>query len=621
MTISSIIVRFPFPLSPIKWSEITVTFEMKIIDVIKICLQKQGRPEINPHEYSIVINPLSFALLPFLSIGDYKNAFFSIDDCAFSLVPKMLFSFRINILTLQIASYADKNQTIEALIYQIRIASSLLCKQQIQTQTKVNAAISGDVLPETTQSTPNNDTSPNFMNKFLKNLNFTPKLKLKLKTPDVEPPNPYHSLVPKEELDPNPKCNSPIDLDYINNLSELNVYFNGQEYPLNTSLNDLIIQNHYQTVILNVKREKKATVGNWSTNDVVPLFKGTLQDALRRNKDNSPLPFFVSKLFELIESHKNVVGIYRKSGDQGIINQIASKIDTTLDTNELSNFLLEQNPHELVGVFKLYIRQLSEPVVPDYLSSIFRSIVEDGNDITITPTKSDMDQLSNLVPNYSPQEPKTRGSSNHSHISNLLPSPEVSQSKKTVTPLIQLYSLLRCLPKANFLFLRALCQHLEIIESASATNQMNYKNLAICISTSIIRVSQGLSSIKETQDSQTVCQMIFENWKSLFDGPSPIETVRVSPPSTADLLLPEPCKAIKLNIMPNISGLSSRTYFRPDHKIIEMQSTNSVAAQVSRKLKDIEDQIIEETQHASTITAPQQGQAKLRFLIRQLDSL
>ena len=45
---------------------------------------------------------------------------------------------------------------------------------------------------------------------------------------------------------------------------------------------------------------------------------------------------------------------------------------------------------------------------------------------------------------------------------------------------------------------------------------MNAKNLAICIGTNILRASNQATVVQDTQTSQTLIQIIFENWRFLF---------------------------------------------------------------------------------------------------------
>ena len=212
--------------------------------------------------------------------------------------------------------------------------------------------------------------------------------------------------------------------------------------------------------------------------EILPLhggsvFKGNVVDALEREGYANKVPFFFTKLLELIEQKKETVGIYRKSGEHDVIDSIVSKLETMSDKTEISNYLEGQNVHELACVVKQYLRSINEPIFPSYFISDLQNIVKQNKIETIKLIKN----------------------------------------------------LVNSLPTAHINLLQSLSEHLNKIVEATKLNQMTLKSLAICIAPNFIRVnSQGEQLIKMTEIIQTISQLIFENWRFVFlDEPCILE--------------------------------------------------------------------------------------------------
>ena len=196
----------------------------------------------------------------------------------------------------------------------------------------------------------------------------------------------------------------------------------------------------------------------------ITIFKGNINDALALDNYTTEIPFFLVKILSLIEQNKDTVGIYRLSGDYTMIDQIVKRIETAKTKTELYSFLENQKVHELTGTIKLYLRQLKDPLISSFLEQEFRNLLSMNNE----------------------------------------------------TQKLQILKILiSSLPLPNYKLLFYFCRHLEkIIESS--VNQMNAKNLAICLGPCIFRVPPGDAAIKETENSQIISGMIFENWRYLF---------------------------------------------------------------------------------------------------------
>ncbi|OHT02889.1 hypothetical protein TRFO_06943 [Tritrichomonas foetus] len=253
-----------------------------------------------------------------------------------------------------------------------------------------------------------------------------------------------------------------LNISYTSDLSAKAVILGSKDYVSDTSqqMGSINMKMKNLPIQISFKREIPRSVFTSSST----IFKGTINDALSRDKFKDSIPFFISKIFEIVLNFKDTVGIYRLSGEFTTMEQIASKINETNDQEVLSNYLSQQKVHDLACVIKLYLRQLKEPLIPTFLDKEFRDILK---------IQDDAEKIHTL--------------------------------KKFV----------RYLPASHYNLLFALCKHLEEI-AASPSNQMGIKNLAICFGPCILKVSQGASAIAETQSSQNVSQLILENWKYIF---------------------------------------------------------------------------------------------------------
>lgn len=482
MASSSIHVQFPFPLSQNNSATIGITSQTKIFEIIKGCLLMQSRPELNPRDYYLVVHPQDEILLPFLSVNEYKKSLSMNSQVSFFLIPKMCFTVRLNIISVQVTTICDGNQKISNLMTQIR-----------------NASQTAKLL-----------SSLSFGNKSLSIVNST----------------------------------------YISEPSSLVAFIKGQEVNIATLMNQILRNNHYKTPVISIKRQ--STVVNLPNNQVLPVFKSTISVALARNK-NAKIPYFLAKIFELVEKMRDTVGIYRKSGETTVIDSISKTIDTTADEQQLSAFLEKQAPHDLACTVKLYLRQLSEAIIPSYLVNDFYSVLSIQTDNS-APNSNEPANFSyndnSKVLSVDDEMMKFKNVKFHTlPAQSTSPNDNVSLDSQNDKVLSCLRSLLRALPTPNYNLFQALCEHLEKIVDASNVNQMNYKNLSICIGTNIIRVSQGLDAVKETANAQSICQLILENWRKLFVSASyinKIPTYRVTketialPYDNQQLLLLEP---------------------------------------------------------------------------------
>ncbi|KAH0800614.1 RhoGAP domain containing protein [Histomonas meleagridis] len=194
------------------------------------------------------------------------------------------------------------------------------------------------------------------------------------------------------------------------------------------------------------------------------IFEGNISTALEIDNNQYEVPFFFTKLLELINEKRDQVGIYRRSSTGEVVSSIVSKIESIRDHDELTEFLKTQQAHDLASIVKYYLRHITEPLFPSYLSSAFKTALR--------------------------------------------------QNK--VETLMILKVLIHSLPTAHYNLLKALSEHLNYV-SMSPLNQMPLKNLAICIGPTFIRTKvHGAVILAETTAIQTIAQLIFENWRHIF---------------------------------------------------------------------------------------------------------
>ena len=88
-----------------------------------------------------------------------------------------------------------------------------------------------------------------------------------------------------------------------------------------------------------------------------PVFGTALIDLPRRNQSN--VPDFVKKCIECIENHHVKTNIYGKAGQHSKIQSLKSEVGK----GNLDALSKVSDIHTLTGVFKLFFRELPEPVI------------------------------------------------------------------------------------------------------------------------------------------------------------------------------------------------------------------------------------------------------------------
>eukprot|EP00835_Amoeboradix_gromovi_P005436 NODE_509_length_7455_cov_0.403208.p1 type:complete len:695 gc:universal NODE_509_length_7455_cov_0.403208:2836-4920(+) len=95
-----------------------------------------------------------------------------------------------------------------------------------------------------------------------------------------------------------------------------------------------------------------------------PVVFGVPLDQLTFKKQRK-IPLIVEKCFQIVEDRgKDVVGIYRLSGNSDEIKKIRQLIEDNPDTFPESSNPLLSDVNNITGLFKLFLRQLPNPLIP-----------------------------------------------------------------------------------------------------------------------------------------------------------------------------------------------------------------------------------------------------------------
>lgn len=108
---------------------------------------------------------------------------------------------------------------------------------------------------------------------------------------------------------------------------------------------------------------RKTTSRLKQTTDL-PIFNQSIQNALARTSPTAIIPYFLEEIFKIIDSHADVEGLFRKSGQQTHVEEMANYIDSNYNINEVLTYLDQQPIHDITGVLKLYLKNLTNPVIP-----------------------------------------------------------------------------------------------------------------------------------------------------------------------------------------------------------------------------------------------------------------
>lgn len=186
---------------------------------------------------------------------------------------------------------------------------------------------------------------------------------------------------------------------------------------------------------------------------------------------NGKIPFIISDLINEMKRRKveNIQGIFRLNGSDVRCKELIENFNN----GQVTDFTKYNDINTLSTVLKRYFRKMSEngPLIP---FSLYKNIIKIMDD-----PSSNQEQQINLI------KPLLRS--------------EMSECRLKI--------------------LKYLCQFLTFIAENEDKNQMNIKNLAICIAPNIIvSETQSDGAMKESGIVNNAFALILENYESFLDG-------------------------------------------------------------------------------------------------------
>ncbi|NWU94330.1 GMIP protein, partial [Upupa epops] len=222
-----------------------------------------------------------------------------------------------------------------------------------------------------------------------------------------------------------------------------------------------------------------------------PLFGVDLAQLPRHCPEE--VPFVVLKCTSEIESRALAVqGIYRISGSKARVEKLCQALENGGSLVELS----EHSPHDITGVLKHFLKELSEPVL-------------------VAPLYDDLIALARDLQ----RDPRGEGGSS--------PSPD---------PVRTMRDLLSKLPPSNYNTLRHLISHLFRVAEKFEENKMSPNNLGIVFGPTLLRPGLGtdvsMSCLVDSGYQAQVVEFLIQNYERVFgvdELPSSSSLSRESP--------------------------------------------------------------------------------------------
>jgi len=193
------------------------------------------------------------------------------------------------------------------------------------------------------------------------------------------------------------------------------------------------------------------------------IFGVPLKTLLERDTNQGlPIPKISKELMDyLVEKAISQEGIFRIPGVANTIDEYKYR----MDKGEVVNIREENDCHTIAGLFKLFIRNLPEPLLTFALYNDFLAL-QDVND-----------------------------------------------SKEKLNQVILLISKL---PQENYILLKELLQFLKLISSNSSQNKMTDSNLAIVFGPNLLSTSNDLLDVMRSVQTPKVLQYMIENVDDIF---------------------------------------------------------------------------------------------------------
>lgn len=211
------------------------------------------------------------------------------------------------------------------------------------------------------------------------------------------------------------------------------------------------------------------------------------------------IPAIVAKCVAEIDSRgRKIRGLYRVSGVKSKVEKLCQSFETGAGLVDLSDV----HPNVIANVLKLYFRQLPEPLLTHRLYPEFIRVAKEFP----ASTSNRMDDQS------------VNTGSTESNLS-LLTNVELQE-------IHQLVAVVSKLPKVHYLTLSFLMHHLKKVADKSSENNMPSSNLGIVFGPTLLRTSEGtssLSSLVDTVHQTRVVDLLITYAHQVFGSPLKVD--------------------------------------------------------------------------------------------------
>ncbi|ORX46447.1 RhoGAP-domain-containing protein [Piromyces finnis] len=201
-------------------------------------------------------------------------------------------------------------------------------------------------------------------------------------------------------------------------------------------LSEFIQQNAYEEIPSTIEEENSENqrktscykfIRNSADSDPQTVFGEDLNETIRR--ENTEIPLVISKCIKLIEDiGLDVPGLYRFSGSNNHIQHLKTLFNKNSYLVALDGIINTENINDVVGLVKLFFRELPDPLL---IRGLYHQFIE------------------------------------------------ASKIEDERRRLIEIHELVNKLPDANYLTLRFLIGHLFKVQAHQSTNKMSISNLSI----------------------------------------------------------------------------------------------------------------------------------------------
>ncbi|KAJ3162029.1 hypothetical protein HDU86_005727 [Geranomyces michiganensis] len=191
-----------------------------------------------------------------------------------------------------------------------------------------------------------------------------------------------------------------------------------------------------------------------------PSFGISLETLLAR--DDVAVPHVVAKCIEYVETHGlSAEGIYRISGPSMMVQRIRSLLDRDIGS-------LNPDVHSVCGAFKLYFRELPDPLFP---RACYHMLIE------------------------------------------------AARIEDPIQRRVSIHGLINALPDANFATLQALAGHLHRIHLHNARTNMTSTNLSIIWGPTLLDAPSSAPTLEQSDIvlQTRIVELVVDNYLHIFD--------------------------------------------------------------------------------------------------------